>query len=187
MSFRPFDISKAAQAAAVILRSHPNDSMERLRLVKLLYIAHRKMLKRFGRPLFEANVVAMKHGPLHSEVYQAIATDGADEPEWSDYFENEGPQIVRLKNDPGASLLSDAEVQTLNDAVEEMAGYNVWEVVDLTHRFNEWERNYPNPRENTSRPIPLEDILEAVGMGDSASDVESDLAEQAEFKRLLRS
>ncbi|NOZ39479.1 MAG: SocA family protein [Planctomycetes bacterium] len=187
MSFHPFDISKAAQAAAVILRSQLNHSIGRLRLMKLLYIAHRKMLAKYGRPLFEANVVAMKHGPLHSEVYRAVSINGADDHEWGDFFENKGTQVVKLVKDPGASLLSDAEVQSLNDAVEEMSGYNDWEVVDITHTFPEWDKNYPDRKENTSHPIPMEDILNAVGMGEQAEEIQADLEEQAEFRRLLRS
>jgi uncharacterized phage-associated protein len=187
MGFRPFDIVKAVQAVAVILRSEPDHKMGRLRLMKLLYIAHRKMLMRHGRPLLSGNIVAMKHGPLHSEVYRAVQRDGADEPVWRLHIHNDGPQDVRLAHDPGTTNLSDAEVEALNDAVEDMAGYGEWEVVDITHTFPEWLSNYPDPNEFTSRAICLEDILKAVGMGDNSAEIQAELDEQAEFNRLLNS
>ena len=43
--------------------------------------------------------------------------------------------------------------------------------MDITHTFPEWKKNHPG---ESSRPIPMQDILEAVGRSDQAEAIERD-------------
>lgn len=187
MIFRPFKIEKATQAAAILLGSEVSREMERLRLMKLLYIANRTMLMRHSVPMFNATAIAMKHGPLYSEVYSAIRSGGADESFWADNIANDGPRMVKLTGHPGTHLLSQAEKDVLEDTIERLAGHGTWDIVDMTHGFEEWRENYPDPQENTSRQIPLRSILRAVGLANEAEGIIADEDDQAEFDRLFAS
>lgn len=184
MRFKHFDIEKAAQAAAALLRRESAQLMTRIRLMKLLYIANRRMLKAHGRPIIAARAVAMKNGPVLSEVYGLL---DLYDPKWSRFIENDGTKIVRLHSDPGESSLSPAEIKILDEVTDELAPYEDWEIVGLTHRFREWDSNYPDKDASTSYVIPLTDILGALDMNECADEILGDLADEAEFDRLFAS
>src|SRR4051812_3279579 len=114
MKYQPFNfnIDKAVQAAAALLRREGALVMTRIRLMKLLYIANRRMLQKHGRPILSARAVAMKNGPVLSEVYRFVGE--IDDDRWSRFIRNEGPKIVRLADDPGDSELSKAELDILD-------------------------------------------------------------------------
>jgi uncharacterized phage-associated protein len=70
MTFR-FDFEKTLQAAGILL-SLDGLRMDRIRLLKLLYIVDRELLVQAGRPLTGDVAVAMNYGPVLSRVYDLI-------------------------------------------------------------------------------------------------------------------
>jgi len=162
--FSHFQPEKAVQAAAVLLRAQGSREMDYMRLLKLLYIADRESLKRIGRPIIGNKPVAMKNGPLHSGVYDLIKGTHPNEGAWSKYIARVG-YTVRQIEDPGVLELSEIEIEILNDVVDRYHTSTTWDLVELSHTFGEWEKNYV---EGTSTPIPLEDILVGVGLSSDA-------------------
>ena len=65
-----------------------------------------------------------------------------------------------MVNDPGTSLLSKFIVQKLDEVALRYEQCDEWEMVEITHRLPEWQRNDPG---ESSKEIPLAHILEAVG------------------------
>jgi uncharacterized phage-associated protein len=168
-------IEKKIQAVGVLLRAE-DDRADRLRLLKLLYIADREALKDRGAPIVGGRVVAMDHGPLHSEVYDLIKGEHECEPEWSEFFAEDGNK-VRLRRDPGRMELSAYEIEKLNEVSNRFRLSDTWQVANETHGFPEYVASYS---EGTSRTIPLEKILAAVGFSDAdiaaiRRDAENDL------------
>jgi uncharacterized phage-associated protein len=181
MFFR-LDAEKAVQAAGVLLRAHEGRQMEHLRLLKLLYIADRESLRLTGRPIVGSRPVAMKHGPLHIEVYELIRGAHPAEQVWSAHITKSGTTI-RLAGDPGVLKLSKQDIEILNTVAERYINDSEWDIVELTHQFSEWAKNYvagaaaSNPAE-----IPIEDILEGVGF--SAVDRAHILSEMKEVQEV---
>ena len=182
MFFR-FSTEKTVQAAGVLLRLS-RDRMGLLHLLKLLYIADRENLRKSQRPIVGTRIVAMKNGPLHSEVYSLIKGEHVDEPLWSEFIRKEGYEVELVK-DPGRSQLSAAEVRTLTDTYERYQPFGEWDVVEITHDFLEWIKNYPDESENTSRTIPFVDLLDAVGLQDHKEAILDDLREEAAMNGLF--
>lgn len=182
MFFR-FSTTKIIQAAAVLLRQD-RGRMGYLRLLKLLYIADRKHLQEFRRPIVGTRLVAMKNGPLHSEVYNLIKGEHVAEPQWSEYIRRDGYEVELLK-DPGVTELSAAEVQTLTTTSEHYQTIGEWDLVEVTHDFPEWLANYPEASDNTSYTIPFASLLDAIGLQDEKSAILSDLQETAQMDRLF--
>lgn len=175
-----FETSKKIQAAAVVLRCE-NDRMSYLRLLKLLYIADREAIQETGKPIVGSRAVAMDRGPLHSELLDLIKGQHRDEPEWSKYFHKQGYQI-ELREDPGRLDLSPCEIGKLTDVTERYANLDDWELVDITHEFGEFQRNF---REGTSTTIPLEHILEACGQSAHVDHVVGEALAQKRLATLL--
>ena len=177
------DVEKAIQAIGVILREEGKVAT-RLRILKLLYIADRQALQASGTPILASKLVAMKHGPLHSEVLDLINGKHPDEPKWSHYFSNQGRNI-KLAEEPGVGKLSRFEIDILSQAVKDRLMRDDWCVADETHSFEEWIKNYPCPNENTSRPIPIESVIDAVGRGSDKEEILRDLQTTDAFDRFF--
>jgi uncharacterized phage-associated protein len=170
-----FNERKAAQAAARLIL-HSGGEMNRLALMKLLYLVDRAALLRFGKPVTGDKVVAMKHGPVLSRVYDRLSPKKRALPdsEWHKFIPrpNDYVYTVKYSGVPDTSELSQAEVAILDDIFAKYRGWNEWALVALTHTLPEWH----DPG-NTSAAIPFEDILKAARMADE--DI-SAVAENAE-------
>jgi uncharacterized phage-associated protein len=166
-----FSPDKAVQAAAELLRTEPARQMSYLRLLKLLYLAERRSLKESGAPILGGKFVAMKNGPLHSEVYDLIKGDHPQQARWAEHIRKQGYH-VQLEQDPGVKQLSRFEIQILREVADHWKDQDDWELAESTHSFPEWRKNYV---EGTSRVIPLEDAFSAVGF--APADVQAAIAD----------
>jgi uncharacterized phage-associated protein len=177
------NIQKAIQAVGVLLRREGKRA-GRLRLLKLLYIADREMLRDHGRLILGSRLVAMKHGPVHSEVLDLINGKHHSEPEWSQYFCNDG-RDVRLAKEPGVGELSSYEIDRLNKVVDLRTSLSDWDVADETHGFREWLDIYTDPNENKSIPIAIESVIAAVGREGDKDAILQDLKDFDAFDRFF--
>ncbi|MHC5055763.1 MAG: Panacea domain-containing protein [Planctomycetota bacterium] len=158
MRFR-FDFDKALQAAAELLRHEPHRQMGRVRFMKLLYIADREALKETGRPITCDAVVAMEHGPVLSRLYDIIKGESLESPRFDEHIGQQG-YLLFLKADPGKARLNRFEIRKLREVSERYRDCGDWEIAKETHGFEEWIKHNPG---ESSCPIPLEDVLAAVG------------------------
>ena len=158
------DFEKAIEVAGVLLRMEGSRTMSRLRLIKLIYIANRRAIKELGRPILRSPIFAMKHGPVHDEVYKMISENHPAAGKWATFISRQGQRDLHLDKQPAVKKLSTSEIAILQKVSDELATLDDWSIADLTHQFDEWRRHYPDPTENTSRPIPLEDVV-SVGSG----------------------
>ncbi len=166
-----FDFNKTVQASAVVLRSH-GKRMDYLRLLKLLYIADRELIAATGNPLTGGRVVAMKHGPVLSSVYDLIKQQGGLTGEWDAAIHTDGYQVELMK-DPGGGHLNRGEVSKLTELCDRYRSVGTWELVDLTHEFPEWQEAF---RPNAASLIAWDDVLRAQGRGGMIPQIENDLA-----------
>lgn len=167
----PFDVYKLAQASAVLLRAEPRHEMSYLRLLKLLYIADRESIAETGDAITGDRVVAMDQGPVLSNLYDIIKGIHITSTEWNRFIERQQYRIALVK-DPGNGLLCPYEIEKLEQVSADHAHLNDWEIVNQTHDFPEWKRHYVP---GTSCPIPVKDILGAVGY--SEPDIQAICAE----------
>jgi uncharacterized phage-associated protein len=175
------NVRKAIEAAATLIRLAPCRLIGRKRLLALLYLADRESLKRNGRPIVGGKLVAMKYGPIHSEVYDLIKGGHHDQAEWSNHFVNDA-HLVLLRNNPDVSALSRFEVGILNDVSEQFMGYDDWDVAEATHQFQEYKNTY---KENTSTTISPEELIDAVGLNAKKDAILRDAKEKAFLDNLF--
>jgi len=182
MFFR-FSTKKTIQASGVLLEQ-TRGRMGYLRLLKLLYIADREHLQAFQRPIIGTRLIAMKNGPLHSEVYDLVKGEHLAEPLWSEYIRRNGYEVELLK-DPGVSELSAAEVRTLTAISDRYRNLSEWDLVEVTHDFPEWLENYPRESEDTSHTISFDSLLNAIGLQNEKPNILNDLQETVGMDRLF--
>ncbi|NLS93394.1 MAG: SocA family protein [Planctomycetaceae bacterium] len=174
-------IQKTIEAAGVLTGFEPTFRISRLRLLKLLYIAERESIQETGHPILGSTVVAMPHGPLHSKALDLIKGVHRQEPQWSAVFHNDGYMVVRL-HDPGRSRLSRYEIEKLTEVSERYADKDDWEVARITEQFPEYKSCYS---EGSSREIPLDAIVDALGRSDDKTAILQDAADRAVADRLF--
>ena len=177
-----FNERKATQAAAHLLKLR-GDGMSYMKLIKLLYLADRTALLRWGRPITTDRYVAMDRGPVLSRVLD-LATD-EDVPGgtsvWARHITEPEHYSIQLRNDPGEDELSTAEVQLLDEVFRQHGTKTRWELVELTHKLPEWK--HP---QGSAIPIQYRDILKAGGKTDlEIAAVEDELEGVALVENLL--
>jgi len=157
-----FDETKATQTAAYLLRLS-NGSLKHLALIKMLYKIDRLGLAELGLPVTTDEHVSMPHGPVTSRIFDLIKSSGspASAPSfWSDHIVKVSPADVKLINDPGTSELSRAEEKLIARVHEEDGHRDRFDLRDESHEiYPEWKDPH-----GSSRPIALEEILNALGV-----------------------
>lgn len=152
--------------------------MNYLALMKLLYLVDREALLRFGRPVTGDRVVAMKHGPVLSRVYDLVSQKKQELPqsEWHQFIPrpNSYNYTVKFGGVPDISELSQAEVALIDEVFARFCEMKEWELVEYTHQLPEWK----DPQ-TTSVPIPFEEILQGAHVPQAtieaiAADAEAD-------------
>jgi uncharacterized phage-associated protein len=153
----PFNAVRATQAAAWLV-SKAGGKLSHIKLSKLLYIADREALRRWGRPIIGGNYASMEHGPVISPVVDCLKTpeERGDRDAWDRYLRRQG-NFIHLVDNPGRGQLHEAAVKLLDEIFSQCENLTKWEVRDRTHKFPE----YRNPGKS-SKPIPIEDLLKAV-------------------------
>ena len=169
-----FNEVKATQAAARLLRNR-GGRMKYLKLIKLLYLADREALSRWGRPITTDNYVSMDNGPVLSQILKRI-DDGAAPGEptfWTSHIIPCGDWDVLLTGDPSDGQLSEAEEELLDFIFEQHGHRNRWDIVNYVHTLPEWK----DPA-GSAIPIDYRDILKALNKShDEIAAIENELEE----------
>lgn len=159
-----------------------------LKLVKLMYLADRESMRRYGRPISYDNMVSMPNGPVLSQTYSLINGEGLPENQriWNRWI---SPRIdnhtVQLqKNDcteKDFDHFSQADVEILSAVWEEFGVMDQWQLRDYTHdNCSEWEQ--PKQQGKQSTPIKDIDIFRALGMQEKEA---VELADDIDHERML--
>lgn len=164
----PFNERKATEAAAHLLTLR-GGQMHYLKLLKLLYIADREALQRWGIPISHDNYASMDHGPVLSQTYNLIRDGGSRF--WSEHISAPfGDYEIALTLKPETQKLSPIEEKLLDEIYAQYGHSNRWDLVDKTHAFPEWQ----NPH-GSSIPISLKEVLQ--GLGEPEEEIEAIMAE----------
>jgi uncharacterized phage-associated protein len=155
-----FNEAKATEAAARLIELR-GGKMSYMKLIKLLYLADREALLRWGRPITTDRYVSMDHGPVVSNVYEMIRAE--PQPGRGQFWrrlisEPDGNYDVSLLSAPASAELSAAEESLLREVFASHGRKTRWEMRDLCHALPEWQ----DP-EGSAIPIEYRDILQAAG------------------------
>lgn len=181
----PFNERKATEAALRLLERH-GGHMNYMLLIKLLYLADREALNRWGRPITTDCYVAMNQGPVLSRIYDLIKDGiavGASGEIWTAAISAPEAYEIRINHQRSSEELSEAEEKLLDSVDDHFGNRSVWKLVDWMHvdgNIPEWS----NP-EGSSAPISYGDILRALGKSnEEIEQIEAELASVAEMDRL---
>lgn len=113
-----------------LLNSLPDNSIDNLKLNKILYYAQGWSMVRLNRPLFSDKIVAWDYGPVIPSVYHTFKCCGSnpiEEP--TEYFDE--------------NRLASEELDLLIDVYSNYGRYTGWALKDMTHKKGTpWDNVY---------------------------------------------
>jgi len=156
----PFNEAKATQVASMFIRL-AGGRLNYMVLIKLMYLADREALLRWGSPVTFDDFYSMHKGPVLSRVLNLVTEMPEPERYWAQCITAPEKWEVAIKKDAGNDQLSDAEEELIGEIFDTHAEYvrKPFQFVDFLHKnLPEWNKDIP---EGSRSPISVIDILKA--------------------------
>jgi uncharacterized phage-associated protein len=159
-----FDHKKATQTLN-FFASKAGGKINKLKALKLIFLADRYHLRKYGRLVTDDCYVAMKYGPVPSTVMDIAEADIFLNQTFKDYASRYIKAIDsrrRIESDEPVddSYFSDSDIEALNFAWDTFGHLNNWSLSDFTHNYPEWKRHENSIRSGSKvEDIFLEDFF----------------------------
>ncbi|MFV1922958.1 MAG: Panacea domain-containing protein [Methylotenera sp.] len=182
-----FSERKVAEMAAYLLNKD-GGRYAHLKLMKLLYLADREAIDKYGYSISGDKAYSMRHGPVLSNTLDLMSNSVAPQEDGWDYWisdkENHEVSLKRPVDRNSLEELSESDIEILDSVWQKFGHMNRWEIRDYTHDVcSEWID--PN---GSSRPIPEARILVALGKSkEEALEHLSDLKAEESIDKLFSS
>jgi hypothetical protein len=169
-----FDIRKAVAATGFLCELN-GGRVDMLKVIKMLYIADRKALLSWHRPITGDAFWSLENGPIVSRIYDLIRGRicGPEMEIWRSFFNPGEDDTVSLREDARVDTkpLSRREKEALEEAYHRIQPLSIGQVIDYVHRFPEWK----DPGKS-SVPIDPRTIFYHENIGENAvKEIEEDL------------
>ena len=154
------------QALHHLIHNAGDGVMTKLYLLKTIYLADRYHLRKYGRLITGADYLAMRMGPVASQVKSAIESDISGDVEMNKLFAPLGKcrdtafkSICPLQRE----YLSDTELEALDMALAQFKKIGSGDIVKYTHAFPEW-KNCEESLQDSLRHVrlPLRDAIRII-------------------------
>jgi uncharacterized phage-associated protein len=139
-----FDAEKAINALA-FFSNNGVAGLDQMKIAKLVFLADRVHLLRYGRPITGDRYVCMEHGPVPSvtrDLVNARIADDLDAETMHEYFDvrrtRQYPELV-AKREADLEVFSDSDIEVLKEVAEKYGKRTAWQLRDLAHDFPEIE------------------------------------------------
>jgi len=152
-----FNERKATQVAARFLAAAGN-RMHYIKLLKMMYMADREALARWGCPLTNDKYFSLDYGPILSAVKNLMVEEPQQRSFWNDHISSPSKYQIELIDEAGSDELSRAEENLVDEIFNKYRRMDRWQLIEKSHELPEWQ----DPQ-GSSIPIEIADILQAVG------------------------
>ncbi len=154
--------------------------------MKLLYLAERTCIKRYGFPALGDYLVSMPHGPVLSTTLNYMRGVGCPENGWSKWvspIKDHEVSLVRKYKSEELDLLSEVDIEVLQEVWSQFGHMEKWDIRDYTHNYcPEWK----DPQ-GSSTPITYKYLLDILGYGDKSAEMAAELEAQRQVRTVLLS
>lgn len=141
----PFDYKKATQSLNYFARQN-GGSIDKLKVIKLVYFADRYHLRKFGRPIVSGEYFAMEHGPVNSGTKDiADMTDflGDREKEYASKFLKvlSDKHVIESSANVDMKVFSESDLEALAFTWKKFGKEDSFGLRDITHHYPEWKKH----------------------------------------------
>jgi uncharacterized phage-associated protein len=137
--------------------------LDALKSAKLLYFADKRHLLRYGRPILGDNYFGMDHGPVPERAYDQIKSalnrkHSVVPPHLAQYLvvdmSSKYPRL-KAKCAPDMDMLSDSDVEVLEEILAEYGHLSGWTLRELTHKEPEVRESDERLKNTQSKSVPI--------------------------------
>ena len=151
------------QALHYLIYKAGDGVMTKLYLLKTIYLADRYHLRQYGRTITNAKYVAMRLGPVPSEVKDTIEASIKGKSDVRKLFvaERKGNhETFKSVCTPCRDDLSDTEIEALDAALDKFREIGKGGIVTYTHNFPEWKNRKADLSDHCRFvPMDIEDFF----------------------------
>ena len=139
-----FNYEKAIQAINILADKSSNNSTGKLKTVKLLWLADRYHLRRYGRPIFNDFYFAMEFGPVPSSIKDLLTENnsflGDDEKKYLNKYLVIEKNKAKTKRKPDLLVFSKSDIEAIEKIFTTYGNMTASELVTFSHKFPEWKK-----------------------------------------------
>lgn len=168
-----FDIRKTIAAVAFLAQQEEGGELNMFLSLKMLYLADKEALIRWGKTITGDAFVSMPKGPVLSKTYNLFKGEdwSAYQAEWDSAFSECVNNSISVLEKVDIGLLSEREMEVLGNARKQIHKVAPWRVADWLHdTCPEWSDPH-----GSSTPIDPATILRNAGKTDDEIDALSAL------------
>jgi len=167
-----FNKRKATEATSLLLSWH-GGRMSKIKLLKLLYIADRKALQRWERPITFDRYYSMKEGQVLSGVLDLI-NGRIEDSLWNEYIERPKRYSIKLRDELiELKKMTRGEVKLLKAVYDEFGKLDRFDLAAITKNYPEYKPT------NTSIITHIDEILTNIHGKENVNRIREKLEEQA--------
>jgi uncharacterized phage-associated protein len=136
-----FDIRKTMAAVAFLMQQE-SGQLDMFLGLKMLYLADKEALIRWGKTITGDTFVSMPKGPVLSEVYDLFkgTAPEPDQKQWDAHFSERVNHSISQLQPVEVDLLSEREKEVLDEARRQIKSFAPWAVAQWLHETcPEWE------------------------------------------------
>jgi uncharacterized phage-associated protein len=148
--------------------------INKMKALKLVFLADRYHLRKYGRLITNDDYVAMKHGPVPSTTKDiAESNDYLDDVirQYSELFiEPINNLVLTSKSAPDNSIFSETDIEALEFIWKNFGKYDQFQLRDITHTYPEWIKHKKIAESGSCAEMNVLDFLQ-----DPTEKVDNDL------------
>ncbi|TSC99982.1 MAG: hypothetical protein Greene101449_422 [Candidatus Peregrinibacteria bacterium Greene1014_49] len=154
-----FNYKKAVQCLNY-LAEKGGGHINKMKAIKLLWLADRLHLRLYGRPVLDDQYVAMKFGPVQSGV-KDLAEDkieflAEEESAYrNEYLTLEGHNVLSKKS-ADLEIFSDSDHEVLDAVYKSFGKLDPFTLAELSHRYPEWKKFQEELENGEGSRFPME-------------------------------
>ena len=139
--------------------------INKMKAIKLIYLADRLHLRKYGRPIVGDTYWAMKLGPVGSRVKRVAELDRMPEEAFSyakKYIRpiDEKKHHIESVKSPDLDLFSKTDLECLETVYAAFGDKDQFELKDITHEYPEWKKHVKDLKTGKKRmPMNYDDFF----------------------------
>ncbi len=138
-----FELEKAVQGINYIIHKLKSNHIDKLDALKLIFLADRYHLRKYGRLITNDEYWAMTYGPVASSVKDIVGFDDYlskfEKKYTTKYLKKYSKHQVSSIADVDFDVFSETDIEALDMAIEQKLKHS--DLVEFTHLFTEWKRH----------------------------------------------
>ncbi len=143
----PANCKKATQALNYFARKK-DGKINKMKAIKLVYLADRYHIRKYGRPIVGDIYMAMKYGPVGSMALNVADLDDSLDHVCTKYAnavighdkEDEKVRTIFSKKEVDLDVFSQSDLDAFEAVYKEFGGYDEFELAEITHKYPEWDK-----------------------------------------------